>query len=163
MARIRKLSDLSKELKKIAANVMQNEVLTKVKELQQTWILKEVYLAYSPKQYERRGNYGGLIDERNILGVFSAKDTTLTVSNVTEYNNDYTAEPTSEYLAPLIEFGHKAAVAKGYRGYSFPYRQLAYYRPRPFIAKTREDLAENKHHIKAMKEGLNRLGIQYRD
>jgi hypothetical protein len=150
----RSLKSLEAYLKNKIKSAIQDEVPRKVKQTMQENILREVYLKYSPKMYERRGNDGGLMDEENIIyNVLNSN--TLEFMNVTKRNLNFN----NEYLAPVIEFGHREAQRRGYRGYSYPYPKYAYFYPRPFIKSTREDLYKNKIHVEAFREGLKKFGI----
>ena len=62
---------------------------------------------------------------------------------------------TGKNLPELVEFGDGY---KFYR-YDFPKRGAAYMGPRPFTAKTIENLKKSRAHISAMKAGLKRQGI----
>lgn len=155
MKKFRSLKALEYFLKNRIAQALQAEVPNVVADTMETHILREVYLKYpSPKIYERRGNDGGLLDRENITWN-RVSSNTIEVMNITKRNINYT----NQYLAPVIEYGHKEAEAKGYRGYSFPYPQYAYYYPRPFIKATREDLMKNKQHVKAFQNSLKSYGI----
>lgn len=144
---------------KIQNALQSSHLLQEIKKTMQENILKEVYLVYSPKQYQRRGNSGGLIDENNITHDLVSKNR-VEIYNVAKRNTAYAnTKYTNMYLAPLIELGHEEAKASGYQGYNYPRKNRAYYKPRPFVRATREELKRTKKHVKAFKESLNSLGI----
>ena len=126
-----------------------------VKNLMRKHILQDVYMVYKPEVYVRRYEDNGLWDIRNIK-VDYKENNTLEIYNVTKRNIRFR----DEYLAPLIEFGHLKAIAKGYRGYTFPNPKKAYYDARPFTENTRKSLIRNKSHVKALQQSLKKLGIK---
>ena len=154
MKEFHSLNELEKFLKKNIRLALLKDPPTAVKNLMRKHILKDVYFRYRPKEYKRRGINEGLYDKDKII-FKSKKDNTVEIYNIAKRNIRYT----NQYLAPVIEFGHEGAESKGYRGYSFPYPQYAYYYPRPFIKNTREDLRKNKQHIKAFIQSLKSYGI----
>jgi|LSQX01.2.fsa_nt_gb hypothetical protein len=167
MARgFRNMSELSKALEKHIKQSMENEVAEVVKDVMQEKINDEVYMSYrhssgdsgrqEPYRYERRYYEGGLIDRDNIAHEVS-KDGTLTVENIAK------GKDSGDDLAPLIEMGHN----KGYGSYDYTSNrdntQDQYLQPRPFIAKTREELQKEGKHIKALKDGLKKQGLRVED
>jgi hypothetical protein len=156
MAEFKSLKALIDFLEKSVKSAIQDEPPKAVKNLMKKHILRDVYMVYEqPKIYVRRYNKGGLLDERNIK-IDNKKNNTVEIYNITKRNLRYQ----NEYLAPVIEFGHEEAIAKGYRGYSFPNPKKAYYHERPFIENTRDSLIKSKSHVKALQESLKRLGIK---
>ena len=140
-------------------DAMTKEVFEEVQDEEAATIYEEVYKVYTPRMYRRRGAYGGLGDPYNIeiLGGV-AKGGRLVVVNMTEPNPGGCLGggqvTTGKNLPELIEYGD------GYKSnyYDFPGKGK-YMKPRPFTAKTIEHLQENKAHVKALRAGLRRQGI----
>lgn len=161
MAQFKSLKALKEYLEKSVETALKDEPPKAVKNLMIKHILRDVYMVYQPRRYQRRLNNGGLLDEKNII--IDPKDhNTVEIYNITKrntiYTNDYTAG--QMYLTPVIEFGHEVAEEKGYRGYTYPNSYKEYYKKRPFISNTRKSLATSKSHVKALQESLKRLGIK---
>lgn len=121
-----------------------------------------VYDAYTPKLYQRRGEYGGMADPTNIeMKNNGASDWKIEVINTTE-PNDWAADDDSlervtmgKNLPELIEYGD------GYRGYRYDFSgKGAYMRPRPFTAKTIEALITSEACWTAMFAGLEKRGLR---
>lgn len=140
-------------------DALTNEVFAAVRDEEISTIDQAVYKAYEPKRYRRRGGNGGLLDPYNIEIVGErASNRRLEVINQTEPNPGGCPSPgvtTGKDLPTLIERGD------GYRGnfYDFPHPGLAYMGPRPFTKKTIEHLRSNRAHVKAMRDGLKRRGV----
>jgi hypothetical protein len=144
---------------KIQYALQSGQFLDEIKQTMESNILREVYLAYTPKKYKRRGSSGGLLDDENITHDLVGTNM-VEVYNIAKRNTAYANTTyTNPYLAPLIELGHKQAVDEGYQGYNYPYKYLAYYKPRPFIRETRQELRRTKRHVRAFKEALKSFGI----
>jgi hypothetical protein len=144
---------------KIRNALQSNDVIEQVKQTMQENILREVYMAYNPRVYQRRGNSGGLMADESITHDV-LNSSTIAIYNIAKRNTSYADTTyTNPYLAPLIELGHKEAENKGYQGYNYPFRYLAYFKPRPFIKETRNELARTKKHVKAFQKSLKSLGI----
>lgn len=155
MAEFRSLKSLMSFLEKSIKDAIQDEPPKAVKNLMKKHILRDVYMKYKPKLYQRRLNRDGLLDEDNIE-INSKSANKVEIYNITKRNLNYT----NDYLAPVIEYGHEGAESRGYRGYSYPIPKYAYYYPRPFIGNTRRSLEKNKQHVKALQQSLKRLGIK---
>ena len=114
---------------------------------------EKVASVYNPRIYERRGFDSGLADPDNIVGTTSG--TTLTVENVTPFNQVYPTNNQGSGLAGLVEYGD------GYGGHNYDYPTLdgAYMEPRPFIQATRDALADGRIVKIALKNGLRKLGL----
>jgi hypothetical protein len=144
---------------KIQNALESSHLLEKVKQTMQENILREVYMAYNPKRYQRRGSSGGLMDDDNITHDVIGRNK-IAIYNIAKRNTSYANTTyTNPYLAPLIELGHSEAVDRGYQGYNYPFRYLAYFKPRPFIKATRDELRRTKKHVEAFKQSLKSLGI----
>lgn len=137
-----------------------NEVFQAVVDAESAAIDDVVYGVYSPKQYMRRGMYGGMADPDNIEIVGgSAHGGVLEVINTTEPNPGgcvtSSRVTTGKNLPKLIEGGDGAS-----GNYDFYSRNGAYLRPRPFTARTIESLQGSKEHVKALENGLKRQGLK---
>jgi|SRR5579875_3158218 len=120
---------LETEVKKVAVQTMQSEVVT------------SVYDKYTPTQYERTG---GLAQEQNIKSTL-INDNTLEIENVRE------DEETGRLVAPVVESG------TGYTWKeSQIYKRQPF--PRPFVENTAKDL-EGGLAKKALADGLKRQGL----
>lgn len=96
---------LEKALNQKINTTLQINVLEQVKKTMIKNIYSEVYDAYNPVLYKRRYQSGGLVDEKNIVGVLLPNQT-LEVENVTPYNASADGYDTPEYsLAYAIEYG----------------------------------------------------------
>lgn len=141
-------------------DAMTKEVFEEVRDEEAAVIYEEVYKVYKPKIYRRRGEYGGLGDPYNIeIRGGAAQGGKMIVVNTTQPNPAGCAPgasvTTGKDLPGLVEFG------SGYRyyQYDFPKKGAAYMRPRPFTAKTIENLRKSRAHVLALKEGLKRQGV----
>jgi hypothetical protein len=156
------LKDLEKFLNNKIKSAMQNEVAEKVRDVQQSKIDSEVYDAYQPHTednepyvYDRRRDDDGLRDRENMVADVkdSGNGVELSVENVAKgKDNDF-------QIAGLIEYGDGA----GYGEYDYKYNRDGtaeqYLKERPFIEETRKSLRQTKQHVDALKNGLNRQGI----
>ncbi len=140
-------------------DAMTKEVFEEVQEEEAATIYAEVYKVYTPRMYRRRGEYGGMGDPYNIeIKGSSAKDGRMTVVNVTKPNPGGCVSDAQvtvgKNLPELIEFGD------GYKGYGYDFHSnKRYMAPRPFTAKTIEHLKESRAHVRALRNGLKRQGI----
>lgn len=151
MAKFKTLKDLlnSKILTDAIEDSLAEEVADIVCDIQLEHIQTDVYNAYSPVIYSRRGDEGGLGDRSNIDVLVSDKE--LVIENNTSKDERYGINPTDKSLTEIIVTGD---------GYMFTGKgDGAYLQPRDFIGNTKEDLRQNKQHIKAMKKGLKRNGM----
>ena len=154
--KVKNLKKLRKEIEKGIRNALKKEVFETVKYTELVNIDKEVYEVYpTPKRYERRYEKKGLGDEGNIVyDVKKIKEGTLSVENVTEFNERYKTMNSGEGLVDLIEKGQKRSK------YQYDYPRYPYAKARPFITRTREELMKSKRHVEALKEGLKRNGFK---
>lgn len=133
----RSFDSLKKAVLEKAKEGMKKEVLPIVRSTMQKSIREDVYQAYEPIEYQRRYYDGGLIDERNIIGV---------VDNVRNDGFDFRVEnitmPNSigapqVYLTPLIVMGQLKAQAVGYPLLYKEYAELhPYGQERDFVSAT---------------------------
>lgn len=159
------LHDVVNKLKQNTQEIVVNEVADVVvktqKERIQTDVLDKYHIdeetgeSTEPFVYERRYENGGLISDENII--VEVIENGITVRNVTKAKDNDTFN-----LAELIENGD------GYNGLEYTYKDnrddtsYQYLQPRPFIKNTRQELRENRKHIKALKEGLKNKGYNVR-
>lgn len=151
------LRKANKQIARKIDNAMTREVFKAVQDEESATILTEVYDAYSPKIYNRRGKWGGLGDPYNIeIHGGSAQNGVLVVVNMTEPNPGGTMDngrvTTGKNLPELIEYGN------GYKNYTYDFQTpyARYMRPRPFTAKTIENLKRSGAHVSALRSGLER-------
>jgi len=134
---------------------MSTTVALEVKQLESENV-KEVVYEYTPKEYMRREDNGGLSDINNMSHdvISGGNMVVLSVDNNTMSNPDYNphGKPPFE-LAGLIEYGD----GNGYGEYDY-YGSSDYLKPRKFIEKTKQDLESGKARDILIK-GLIKEGI----
>jgi hypothetical protein len=147
---VKNLRDLAKYIQNKIDSVLLDEVAEKVKDIQTEAIQQTVYDAYPrPVMYERRRNYWGLMDKRNMPAVLEGSGV-LSVSNETPLNDVYGVNPSGKSLTEIVVSGE---------GYMF-HNGGEYEQPRDFIEATREKLSESGALAEALQKGLNRRGIE---
>lgn len=154
------LAKANRQLMAKIDDAMTREVFKEVQDEESAAIYAEVYKVYTPRMYRRRGDYDGLGDPYNIeIKGGAAQGGRMVVVNMTAPNPGGCANDelvtTGKNLPELVEFGH------GYKfyQYDFPKRGAAYMKPRPFTAKTIENLKMSRAHVAALKAGLKRQGV----
>ena len=163
--RVNNLKELEAELRKRVQNALANEVNDVVKDVMQDHIVSDVYDKYDPIMYTLRMNNCGLLDRNNIVSDIKG-DLGLLVKNVTlgdkyysirEYSKSggYTSTPmvSQNYNKPIAEV---IETGQGYDVKDWEYDGV----PRPFMRNTCEDLRDNHYHAIAMKNGLERQGLE---
>jgi hypothetical protein len=156
------IKDLEKYLNKQMADVLQNEVAEKVKDVEQESIDRTVYGGYQPTSpdsepwvYERRRDDGGLRDRRNMeeTVVHTSNGVELSIENTTTGSDD------DFEIADLVEYGDGA----NGKEYSFKSNRdntaYQYLRGRPFTKETVEELERTGEHVDEMRKGLRRKGL----
>lgn len=141
--------ELEKELKKRIDFALLTDVTQVVSEVMIDHISEDVYDSYESTMYDRRYDNGGLLDPDNIVS--SLEGSTLVIENHTVGNPYITgsiSKNSGKAIAGVIETGI---------GYDTNFSMR-----RPFIKNTRYDLFTNKYHVKALKQGLNKLGLEVR-
>jgi len=136
---------------------MSTTVATEVKQLESDNVKEVVYNTYTPREYIRRGDNGGLSDLTNIKHeIFSGGNmVVLNVENNTMSNQNYNPNNKDPFaLAGLVEYGD----GSGYGEYDFM-GSSDYLKPRKFIEKTKQDLQNGKAKEILVKALLNE-GIQ---
>lgn len=151
------LARISKQLSNKIDRALEKEVLEAVKDEESETIYAEVYKVYRPSKYRRREKRGGLADTDNIKGTVSGG--VLTVVNTTPPNPGGCVNnrlvTTDKILPELVEHGD------GYKNFHYDFQsEERYMEPRPFTAKTVENLKKSGDHVKALKDGLKRQGVK---
>jgi len=154
------LTKINKQLSAKIDDALSKEVFEEVRDEEAATIYAEVYKVYTPRIYRRRGEYGGLADPYNIeIEGGAAKGGRMAVVNVTDPNpGGCTSDArvsTGKNLPELVEHGD------GYKFYHYDFPNKGKYMgPRPFIAKTIENLKKNRAHVTALRDGLRRQGVK---
>jgi hypothetical protein len=154
--RVNNLKELEKELKKRINNALTNEVSNGVKDVMTDHIISDVYDKYDPIAYTRRLNDGGLLDRDNMLSDLKC-DSVLSVKNITLGDKYYTfageqrvSQNYNKPIADVVETG------EGYDVSGWEYDGVE----RPFMKNTAQDIKDNHYHTIAMKQGLERQGLE---
>lgn len=133
------LNELFRDLEKEIQESLYKDVAPVVKEKMQDHVEEDVYQKYEPKKYERTGQLKeDIVIEKTDDGVA-----------IIPMRTD---EETGNYIPTIIETGE---------GYTYNYG-YAYEQPRPFVENTRSEILNSGIHIKKLKEGLKRKGIEVR-
>jgi len=152
------MKDLEKYLQSQINNSLQQDVAPIVKETMSAEIQNTVYAEYpNPHMYNRRKS-GGLESVENMnIDESLINSGVLSITNDTPFDDRYDTENSGDGLAGLIEFGD------GYDGHTYDYTNYngnsPYLEPRPFIQNSRDTLKQTGAHIKALKKGLKKSGI----
>lgn len=154
MAKVCKnLQELRNEIMKRVNASLKEDVGEKVKEIMLEHIETDVYNAYEPKTYSRRGDDGGLSDPDNIV-VQREYDGAVSIENVTVGREFYfqdreaiRSDNADSPLAPIIETG---------KGYDYWNKSF----PRPFVKNTVEEIVQDKIIENTLKEGLKKQGLE---
>ena len=153
---VKSLKELEKELQKRIDYVLLTDVTDVVTEIMIEHINNDVYAVYEPRTYRRRMNNGGLSSPDNINS--SIEGDTLIVENNTMANPyifiDGIDIPVmsinaGKELTPIIEMGEPYEFDWGLNNI-----------PRPFIHNTIAEIKANNYHVRALKEGLRKQGIE---
>lgn len=149
------LQDLTRYVQDNINEVLEDEVLNAVRTAMLRHVEADVYDKYSPREYVRRREDGGLSDPDNIVSDL-ASDGVVWIGNSAEFSQDPPSDNYGWELSGLIEFGD------GWDEYYYehPKPNAAFLKPRPFISNTRRELKSTKPHIAAMKKGLQSRGIK---
>ncbi len=130
------INSLLDHIKNNVKQTLKEDVADIVKENMAEEIQTNVYNAYHPMFYERRGTQGGLGDKSNMEA--KVEGTTLTVKDIAPLDNGRTDWELDEI------------VCKGYGNMPFA---------RDFYGDIKERLEENGDHIEALRYGLKKRGI----
>jgi hypothetical protein len=145
---------LKRQIEMAVQNSLNKEVKQVMRDVVSKHVDSDVYDAYTPTHYKRRGDSmgsGGLGDLDNIIG--SVQGTTLIVEDVAKANDRYKTSMSGQKIAGVIEYGSN----KGFGQYDF--KEIE---PRPFLRNSVEELNSTKEHILALKNGLTRNGLNVR-
>ena len=152
---VKTLSELINNLQKVVDSVLEKEVTDSVRKQMLKAIDVEVYKSYSPTSYERRGVNGGLKDPDNIIGVLDGHGK-ISIYNATLPNKSAIyGTPTYQNDTDLSRWIEYGLVPN-----PFNYNVYSWMLPRPFMKTTIEMLAQNKNHVKALKQGLKKRKIK---
>lgn len=138
------LQDAIKYAKQQTQDALNKEVANKIKEVEHEHVKTDVYDVYTPKKYARQRDNYGLSDVRN-MNTKQYSEVGIEISNDTVHPDEFFNDV---YVADVVESGH------GYE-YDFEYNGVK----RPFQENTVEELERTKEHVKALKEGLKKRGI----
>lgn len=122
-----------------------------------------VYKSYYPRQYSRRRSVEGLQDYDNMIADYPESNginkVRVKMENITRKNTDSFDINASDYgyLTPLIVYGHGGAGGKYSWGDKYPH--YGFTKKRDFVKETRNRLRDNKTHIRYMKIGLDKRGV----
>lgn len=153
---INNLKQLRQYIEKSIQKSLETKVFDKVRDVELSHTVSDVYEAYKPDEYVRRYEKKGLKDPRNIIyEKQKIKKGWLVVRNITDFNPYRPISRFGYNLTNLIEYGWEESCRRIYNVKVAP----DYAQPRPFIANTTEELKQTKIHVKALKEGLKEDGI----
>ena len=153
---VKSLKELEKELQKRIDYALLTDVTDVVTEIMIEHINNDVYAVYEPRVYRRRMKNGGLGYPGNING--SIDGDTLIVENntmadpyifIAGIDIPVMSKNAGKELTPIIEMGE-----------SYDFDWGIYNTPRPFIHNTIEEIKTNNYHVRALKEGLIKQGIE---
>lgn len=123
-------SEIKKELQKKAEKSARSQKTTipianKAREVMHDVIEQNVYEKYTPKMYERRGEFGGLLDNGNIFTVISGNH--ITIENIAEPNESIFGTPLKEnpkgLLYKWIDEGFiDTSISNPYNSYAWKYK-----------------------------------------
>lgn len=137
---------LLNDIKSDIEDVLMDEVLDEVKSIELEHIKADVFSAYTPKIYKRRGTEG-IDDPNNIIG--EVKNMELEVDNITQFNDDYGSSNHGVGLAYLINDGDNL------NGYYYDYPG-SFNLARPFLDNTIEEVEQTDSVENALKKGLEK-------
>lgn len=144
MAQFKNLHSLFKHIEKNIDEVLQNEVAQTGRQTMKKNIESEVYSKYTPKEYKRDREDGGLLDDANI-------PTTLLKSGVLSISSNRTDGNTN--VSKVVT-----------EGIGYTWENSAIYNmqpyPRRFVYQTFLELERTLSHLKAMKDGLRKRGFR---
>lgn len=130
------LNQLFARLEQDIQDTLNEEVTDCVKDEMEFEIQMNVYNAYSPLYYKRRGYNGGLIAKENMES--KVEGNTLTVKDIAPLNGNNKSDWELDEI-----------VVNGYGNMEFP---------RDFYAGTKERLEEYGYHTEALKKGMRKRG-----
>ena len=155
MAKVCKNSqELYNELMERINKSLLDDVAPMVEKTMLEHIENDVYRAYSPSSYMRRGEKDkGLLDPENIITT-PEHDGCISISNQTLGREFYfyerepvRSDNADKPIAEIIETGE-----------GYDYWDNAF--PRPFMKNTVDEIKTEKKHIEKLKDGLKKLGLE---
>lgn len=158
MARKQTLNNLVKKIEQDIQNTLASDVFDAVVNIQSQEIKREVYDAYTPFEYQRRGAQGGLMDAKNNIATFTNTGgrIEMLIQNITKGRDN------GEYITPLIVGGD------GYKGMEYNYKynrdgtQDKYLKPRDFVSATMNRLKRTLEVHDVIKTGLIKRGYRFK-
>lgn len=156
MAQARSLSELESLIKNHIINGMKEDVSEVIKDEEVDSIISEVYSKYDPVEYNRRFDNSGLSDKDNMETKLYHKNNEVIIEVVNMTTGNPNQGDEEDFIAPIVEYGH------GKYGV-YHYSQTGnepYARPRRFMKTTISLLNQNKKHVQALKDYLNRQGVK---
>lgn len=140
------VEELRRALIKDLQEAVIKEVVKEMKDIEREVIEERVYAVFSPKEYERRYDDGGLMDEENMLEEvsISKNDITVEITNLTQGNPRYRNFWNGE-IQELIETGSYM-----WNGQMPP--------PRPFIDEAQSVIDTTDRIDRAIERALSNLG-----
>lgn len=157
MPTMKNMKDLEKYLQAKINKSLQTEVFEEVRDVEQKNIDQTVYDSYTPKVYERREILDGLIADKNIEGAL-VRDGVLKVKNVASPSPSLIGDNPQTPFPTWVEYG-KSPMVHGIDKDNFYIDKSERFPARPFTRNTIDDLERNKQHVKAMKNGLKKQGL----
>lgn len=156
--------EMNKFFNKNIASVMENEIAQTIKQKESEMVEQEVYQKYTPSNgepwiYNRRRQNDGLADTRNMEHKVEIINdmVKLTVTNVTGGSDDANMR-----IANLVEHGDG-------NGGNYDYKSNRsgdadkYLSPRPFQARTLEELSKTSELKNVMSKALKARGINFKE
>jgi len=140
------VDELLNDIKSDIEDTLMCEVLDEVKDIELQYIKHDVLSVYKPKIYGRRSS-GGIDDIRNIVGYKG--DMSISIDNVTRFNDGYGTYNHGEGLADLINDGNSL------KGYFYDFSG-EFEQPRPFIDNTALEVEKTDRVENALAKGMKR-------
>jgi hypothetical protein len=147
------LDALFADLEEEITNAMNDDVSDVVKDTLSKHVKKDVYKKYTPQQYDRDKDNGGLSDKRTMEHNMIDK-TTLEVYS--DRKND--PSDSREGYEPERDIAYIVETGEGYNWAGTDKQGRTNATPRPFVKNTIEDLDENEQHVKALQKSLKKKG-----
>lgn len=157
-----KVKSIAEALKYISSQINEtllDEVSESIKDAEIRHAYRDVYSRPDSLLYERRYSDGGIGDYDNLEERLEG-DGLLAVENVTPFNpylngrnaSDGMSHNSGEGLDGLVEFGDG-----GWKGLTYDWAKGE--PARPFIQNTIDELRTTKAHVKSLKDGLKKRGV----
>lgn len=133
---------------------MKSEVPDIIKETESKHAQSDVYGAYAPRYYGRRGS---LSDEGNMET--ETGEMSVTVTNIASFNNayDWNESGPRRFIPPPNSGNGLASLVEGGGHYNYPYDSFT--GGRPFIANTKAELQGNNRIRDAIASAISAAGF----